>query len=146
MLSLSIIILNSQHEEGARDVNYICKSSFFYLKLQSSLQKSSFTNFSLTSWPIVLGVLEYLLRYAQRVVNLSQDVDDYEFEGPISRDKENDPLEMIIMGYKKFLSHVNAGEDSDHALLGYIFYRKLMSDAYQQIRKRAGSINLSRLG
>ena len=70
----------------------------------------------------MLGVLEYLLRYAQRVVNLSQDVDDYEFEGPISRDKENDPLELLIMGYKKFLSHVNAGEDPDHALLGYIFY------------------------
>ena len=94
----------------------------------------------------MLGVLEYLLRYAQRVVNLSQDVDDYEFEGPISRDKENDPLELIIMGYKKFLSHVNAGEDSDHALLGYIFYRKLMLDAYQPIRKRAESINLSQLG
>ena len=67
----------------------------------------------------MLGVLEYLLRYAQRVVELPQDVDDYEFEGPISRDKENDPMEMLIMGYKKY---INAGEDADDALLGYIFY------------------------
>ena len=89
----------------------------------------------------MLGVLEYLLRYAQRVVDLSPDVDDYEFEGPISRDKENDPMELIITGYKKFLSHVNGGEDADHALLGYIFYKKLMLDAYQPIRKRAESIN-----
>ena len=67
----------------------------------------------------MLGVLEYLLRYAQRVVELPQDLDDYEFEGPISRDKENDPMEMLIMGYKKY---TNAGEDADDALLGYIFY------------------------
>jgi len=113
---LSGIILGPKHDlkGGAREDIMI--STMKKLDYPFSLQKSSFTNFSLTSWPIVLGVLEYLLRYAQRVVNLSQDVDDYEFEGPISRDKENDPLELIIMGYKKFLSHVNAGEDSDHAL------------------------------
>ena len=64
----------------------------------------------------MLGVLEYLLRSAQRVVELIHEVDDYEFEGPISRDKENDPLEMIYMGYKKFVSHMNSGEDEDRFL------------------------------
>ena len=70
----------------------------------------------------MLGVLEYLLRYAQRVVELPQDVDDYEFDGPISRDKENDPMEMLIMGYKKY---INAGDAADDALLGYILFYSL---------------------
>merc|ERR1711990_151346 len=110
---LSGIMLGPKHDpkSGAREEIMI--STMKKLDYPFSLQKSSFTNFSLTSWPIVLGVLEYLLRYAQRVVELPQDVDDYEFEGPISRDKENDPMEMLIMGYKKYM---NAGEDAGDAL------------------------------
>lgn len=113
---LSGIILGPKHDlkSGAREEIMI--STMKKLDYPFSLQKSSFTNFSLTSWPIVLGVLEYLLRSAQRVVELIHEVDDYEFEGPISRDKENDPLEMIYMGYKKFVSHMNSGEDEDRFL------------------------------
>jgi len=113
---LSGIILGPKHDlkSGAREEIMI--STMKKLDYPFSLQKSSFTNFSLTSWPIVLGVLEYLLRSAQRVAELIHEVDDYEFEGPISRDKENDPLEMIYMGYKKFVSHMNSGEDEDRFL------------------------------
>jgi len=80
-----------------------------------SLQKSSFTNFSLTSWPIVLGVLEYLLRRAQQVVSLADDDDDDELDSPICRDKENDPFELILNGYKQFMSQAHSDPaNSDH--------------------------------
>ena len=46
----------------------------------------------------MLGVLEYLLRYAQRVVDLSRDVDDYEFEGPISPGPNWDQSPNLPMG------------------------------------------------
>ena len=81
---------------------------------EKSLQKSSFTNFSLTSWPIVLGVLEFLLRRAQHVINeLNIDEDDFELDGPISRDKENDPFELILMGYKTWMSKIDTSDGSN---------------------------------
>jgi len=110
----SAIILGPKHnlKGGAREEIMI--STMKKLDYPFSLQKSSFTNFSLTSWPIVLGVLEFLLRRAQHVVNdLNCDDDDFELDGPISRDKENDPFELILMGYKTFMSKVNSGDETN---------------------------------
>ena len=76
----------------------------------------------MTSWPIVLGVLEFLLRRAQHVVNdLNCDDDDFELDGPISRDKENDPFQLILMGYKSFMSKVNSADETnvEQIQLGY---------------------------
>jgi len=111
---LSGIILGPKHNPkgGAREEIMI--STMKKLDYPFSLQKSSFTNFSLTSWPIVLGVLEFLLRRAQHVVNdLNCDDDDFELDGPISRDKENDPFQLILMGYKSFMSKVNSADETN---------------------------------
>ena len=67
----------------------------------------------MTSWPIVLGVLEFLLRRAQHVViDLNCDEDDFELDGPISRDKENDPFELILMGYKTLMSKIDSADQN----------------------------------
>ena len=76
----------------------------------------------MTSWPIVLGVLEYLLRRSQHIVNdLNADDDDFELDGPISRDKDNDPFELILMGYKTFMSKIDSedGTNFEQIQLGY---------------------------
>ena len=67
----------------------------------------------MTSWPIVLGVLEFLLRRAQHVViDLNCGDDDFELDGPISRDKENDPFELILMGYKTLMSKIDSADQN----------------------------------
>lgn len=111
---LSGIILGPKHnlKGGAREEIMI--STMKKLDYPFSLQKSSFTNFSLTSWPIVLGVLEYLLRRSQHIVNdLNADDDDFELDGPISRDKDNDPFELILMGYKTFMSKIDSEDGTN---------------------------------
>ena len=38
------------------------------------------------------------------------DEDDFELDGPISRDKENDPFELILMGYKTWMSKIDTSD------------------------------------
>ena len=41
------------------------------------------------------------------------DEDDFELDGPISRDKENDPFELILMGYKTWMSKIDISDGSN---------------------------------
>ena len=59
---------------------------------------------------------------SQHVVNdLNCDDNDFELDGPIPRDKENDPFELILMGYKTFMSKVNSADETnfEQMQLGY---------------------------
>ena len=60
-----------------------------------------------------------MLRQAQQVIQLRDDEDDFDLDGPISRDKENDPLEMLIMGYRQYYSSMSSGDHGEEYLLGY---------------------------
>jgi len=144
---LSGIILGPKHNPKGGAKEEIMISTMKKLDYPFSLQKSSFTNFSLTSWPIVLGVLEFLLRRAQHIIHeLNVDGEDFELDEPISRDKENDPFELILMGYKKMITKRDSDRNMDGSILEEI-NRNIICDyedfKYQGFEEEADYIEQS---